>query len=307
VTVKKELAQELSLNYEKESLLELAKDRGLSGEIRGKKEIIQWLLDNGLTWKDYTFTIDHYTSTRTKICRFFGIREGMKVLDIGAGPGGTSIAAANLMKNKGKIIAIDYLKYMVKEGRKKAKWTGTDNIIEFRVGDINDIDLGDDIFDIALLVYAPQHVGYIKDLETILSKIKNYTGRIGIADYHTVPRNFAQSVYLLRMWFYCDGNRAMRTDSRNINRLYHPDEIKQALNSTGWKITSEKIFYASPKERLTQTVWKHNSRNFIRMLDKITDPTTKEITISRLKTIESLMNNKVMPAQLDSYAILAKL
>jgi ubiquinone/menaquinone biosynthesis C-methylase UbiE len=304
--MRKELAWELSFNYEKETLEEIARKRGLSHNLSGKGEIVKWLLDNGLTWKDYVFTIDPYMATRIKVCRFFGIRKGLKVLDIGAGPGATSFAAASLMKNQGRILAIEYLEYFVKQGKRKAKWNGMDDVVEFRQGDINNIDLGEELFDIALLVFTPQYVGDMEELEAILLKLRKVAKRVGIADYHPVPRNFAQSVFLLKNWYNSDRGRAIKNESRNINRLFHPDEIKQALENTGWRKFSEKTIHASPKHILTHKAWKHNTENFDKWQEKITDPIAKEISLSRFKTLDSLFKNGVLPAQLDTYAILAE-
>lgn len=63
-----------------------------------------------------------------KIAEFCDVKPGMRVIDGCAGAGGKSLHLAALMKNKGKIIALDVEDYKLKELNKRRIRAGADNI-----------------------------------------------------------------------------------------------------------------------------------------------------------------------------------
>ena len=67
--------------------------------------------------------------------RFAGIDEGNTVVDLGSGAGIDVFLAANLVKERGKVIGIDMTENMLKKARENAEKHGYKNV-EFRQGDI---------------------------------------------------------------------------------------------------------------------------------------------------------------------------
>jgi 16S rRNA (cytosine967-C5)-methyltransferase len=63
---------------------------------------------------------------------FLEVKAGMRVIDACAGSGGKTLHLAAIMKNKGKIIALDYKEFKLDELRKRASRAGA-NIIEAKV------------------------------------------------------------------------------------------------------------------------------------------------------------------------------
>ena len=66
---------------------------------------------------------------------FADIREGNTVVDLGSGAGIDAFLAANLVKERGKVIGIDLTENMLKKARENAEKHGYKNV-EFRQGDI---------------------------------------------------------------------------------------------------------------------------------------------------------------------------
>ncbi|TLD70027.1 methyltransferase domain-containing protein [Phragmitibacter flavus] len=64
------------------------------------------------------------------IAPFVQVEPGMRVIDACAGAGGKTLHLGTLMKNKGRIIALDVHEYKLKELRKRATRNGVDNIEE---------------------------------------------------------------------------------------------------------------------------------------------------------------------------------
>jgi ubiquinone/menaquinone biosynthesis C-methylase UbiE len=67
--------------------------------------------------------------------RFANIREGDTIVDLGSGAGIDVFLAANLVKERGKVIGIDMTENMLKKARENVERHGYTNV-EFRHGDI---------------------------------------------------------------------------------------------------------------------------------------------------------------------------
>ncbi len=63
-----------------------------------------------------------------KIAEFCEIQSGMRIIDACAGAGGKTLHLANLMKNKGRVLAMDIEEYKLKELNKRKIRAGADNI-----------------------------------------------------------------------------------------------------------------------------------------------------------------------------------
>jgi len=85
------------------------------------------------------------------IVRRADIRSGMRVLEVGPGPGTFTIAASEAVGPSGEVVAIDIAPEMV--GRLRAKLAGRHiTNVNARLGNAMDLDLADDSFDRVFLV-----------------------------------------------------------------------------------------------------------------------------------------------------------
>ncbi len=72
-----------------------------------------------------------------------GVGTGMKVLDIGCGPGDVSMTAADLVGPAGKVVGVDVNPAIIDTARERARGAGFSNV-EFRTGDARTLDVGSD-------------------------------------------------------------------------------------------------------------------------------------------------------------------
>jgi len=80
--------------------------------------------------------------------KFAHIKEGDTVVDFGSGAGIDVFLAANIVKERGKVIGIDMIEEMLQKARDNAKRYGYKNV-EFRQGDIEDkVPIEDDSVDV---------------------------------------------------------------------------------------------------------------------------------------------------------------
>ncbi len=126
----------------------------------------------------------------SKILRPF-IIEGMNVLDLGCGPGFFTIAAAELLKGKGKVTAADIQEGMLDIVKKKSSLKKLDQIIQIHKCQGNGIQL-EGIFDFILAFYVihemPAHDNLFLELKSILAP----GGKILIVEpnFHVTAKEF---------------------------------------------------------------------------------------------------------------------
>jgi arsenite methyltransferase len=77
------------------------------------------------------------------------LREGETVLDLGSGAGFDCFLAANMVGKKGKVIGVDMTPEMIDKAKGNAKKSNYENV-EFRLGDIEKLPVGDASVDIVM-------------------------------------------------------------------------------------------------------------------------------------------------------------
>lgn len=85
------------------------------------------------------------------------MRPGRSLLDVGCGPGSITADLARRVA-PGRVTAVDSSPEAVDQARANAEEAGV-TTIDFRVGDVHDLDLPDDTFDVVHAHQVLQHVG----------------------------------------------------------------------------------------------------------------------------------------------------
>jgi enediyne biosynthesis protein CalE5 len=96
------------------------------------------------------------------------IKSGSRVLDVATGIGEPAITAANQLGNDGYVLAIDFSPKMLAIAKKRAISLGLQDIIEFKEGDIETIELPSSRFDAVLSRWG---LMLLPDLKAGLSNI----------------------------------------------------------------------------------------------------------------------------------------
>ncbi len=77
------------------------------------------------------------------------LREGETVLDLGSGAGLDVFLAAQRVGRNGRVIGVDMTQEMVERARRAARFHGYENV-EFRVGEIENLPVGNDSIDVII-------------------------------------------------------------------------------------------------------------------------------------------------------------
>ena len=112
---------------------------------------------------------------------FVNIKKGDTVVDLGSGAGNDVFVARRLVGNTGKVIGIDMTEAMVSKAKENSKKLGYDNV-EFRLGDIENIPVNDNIADV---VISNCVMNLVPDKEKAFSevyRILNNNGKFSISD-----------------------------------------------------------------------------------------------------------------------------
>lgn len=117
-------------------------------------------------WWKITETASEKVSRR--LIELAEIKRGSTVLDIATGIGEPAITAANQVGNSGHVLATDISSQMLSIARQRAISLGLEQVIEFKEGDVETIDLPASTFDAALCRFG---LMFLPDLRTGLSNI----------------------------------------------------------------------------------------------------------------------------------------
>ncbi len=111
-----------------------------------------------------------------------GIKPGFRVLDYGCGPGGHSIAAAELVGEQGKIYALDIHSLATEMVKKTATRNGLDNI-ETIQSDC-DTSLRAESLDMVLLYDVFHNLSNPDDVLSELNRVLKPDGILSFSDHH---------------------------------------------------------------------------------------------------------------------------
>jgi arsenite methyltransferase len=145
------------------------------------------------------------------------IKPGETVVDLGSGGGFDCFLAAQQVGKTGQVIGVDMTPEMVSKARKNADKMGADNV-EFRLGEIENLPVGDNIADIIMsncvVNLSPDKLKVYRDAYRVLKP----GGRLAISDILAtapLPEEIKKDLVLLCA---CVGGAATFADTEEMLR-----------------------------------------------------------------------------------------
>ncbi|HET9663711.1 MAG TPA: class I SAM-dependent methyltransferase [Burkholderiales bacterium] len=132
------------------------------------------------TWASGDFAIIGTTLqiVGEQLAEAVNVRAGEKVLDVGAGNGNATLAAARRFAS---VTSTDYVPHLLEKGAVRAHAEGLD--VTFKVADAEALPFDDGSFDVALstfgVMFAPDHYRAASELIRVI----RHGGRIGLASW----------------------------------------------------------------------------------------------------------------------------
>ena len=132
---------------------------------------------NKALWEkgDFTRIAASMRQSGEALVRNFGIRKGMKVLDLGCGDGTTALPAAMLGAD---VLGVDIARNLVDAGNRRATEAGLTNC-RFQEGDASSLsDLPDEGFDLVLSIFGAMFAPKPFDVAKEMTRVTRPGGRI---------------------------------------------------------------------------------------------------------------------------------
>lgn len=160
----------------------------------------QWE-DAAEAWHRWGPTLEAWLGESTKrMLDTAGVNEGSSVLDVAAGAGGQTLAAAHRVGAAGRVVATDISPMILTYAAKQAAEAGLTNIETVEADGEQLGDLADGSFDAVIsrlgLIYLPDQVGALRGIREALRP----GGRVSAVVYSTADRNgfFSVPVSVIR-------------------------------------------------------------------------------------------------------------
>jgi ubiquinone/menaquinone biosynthesis C-methylase UbiE len=106
------------------------------------------------------------------------VRAGERVLDVAAGNGNATLAAA---RRFARVTSTDYVPALLEKGRDRARAEGLD--VQFKVADAEDLPFADGSFDVVLSTFGAMFTPDHRDVASEMLRVLRGSGRIGIANW----------------------------------------------------------------------------------------------------------------------------
>lgn len=104
-----------------------------------------------------------------RIVELAAVQAGHRVVDLATGIGEPAITAARRVGARGRVVAIDHSSGMLAVARERAAALGLDNVLEFRIGDIESLEADEHGFDAALCRWG---LMFVPDLDSAARGIR---------------------------------------------------------------------------------------------------------------------------------------
>ena len=124
------------------------------------------------------------------------VKEGMKVLDVGCGPGFFSVELAKMVGTSGKVYAVDLQEGMLQKLKNKIRGTSLDKIVQLIKCEKDDIVVPEKV-DFILAFYMVHEVPDKNKLFKTLKNILNEDGKILLVEpklFHVSKKEFASTI-----------------------------------------------------------------------------------------------------------------
>lgn len=132
---------------------------------------------NKALWEkgDFTRIAAGMRESGEAVARTFGIRPGLKVLDVGCGDGTTALPAA---QQGAEVLGVDIAKNLVAAGKQRAAAAGLTNC-RFQEGDVSDMrELADDSFDLVVSIFGAMFAPRPFDVAKEMARVARPGGRV---------------------------------------------------------------------------------------------------------------------------------
>ncbi|MFD1039316.1 class I SAM-dependent methyltransferase [Virgibacillus byunsanensis] len=241
---------------------------------------------------------------RLDLMEAFGVKKGMRVLEIGCGQGDTTAALADAVGIDGKVFAIDIASRDY--GAPLTLGQATDRIKRSRLGERITFHFETDfasfesneIFDVAVLSHSSWYFKRPEDLLHYVKKLRSMTTCICFAEWDLDYTYLSQRVHFCAASILALHSKFVGNDG-NIQNLFHEEQILELLEEAGFQNVKQDIVDAT---YLPDAQWEKSYTNSIRK-DFANVPTMIQTLVTSYYELMNASNEKEQ--SLNSFIICA--
>jgi ubiquinone/menaquinone biosynthesis C-methylase UbiE len=194
-----------------------------------------------------------------RLVELAALHPGAHVLDIATGTGWAAIAAAQHVGPTGRVLGVDLAPELLERARQKAAAAGLTQV-EFREGDAERLDLGDQRFDVVLcasaLFFIPDMLAALREWYRVLTP----GGQVGFSGFGPTYDQPLGDLWNARLRQYGVSVPAVSP----TQRLAEPETCRRLLHEAGFvqpEVQSEQLgYYFRTVEEYWEEVWASRSR-----------------------------------------------
>lgn len=188
------------------------------------------------------------TEHRLKLAKFWGIREGSRVLEIGCGQGDTTAVLAYLVGDKGFVHGLDIAppsygspitvgdaaEYLMKS------MLGKQIRMEFELDVLaSEVEFPEDSFDYVVLSHCSWYLKSADELQALLEKTKRWAKQLCFAEWDPLLQTIEQYPHFLAVHIQAQYECFKENSFSNVRTLFTPNDLSAIAESAGWTINDE--------------------------------------------------------------------
>jgi SAM-dependent methyltransferase len=197
---------------------------------------------------------------RLALARFWGVREGARILEVGCGQGDTSVVLAAVAGTGARITAVDSAPpeygapMTLAQSHELVAASPLGARIEFMTAtDLSDpaVSFPDQAFDLVVFSHSAWYLGSIAELERLFSRARAWAARLAYAEWDLRPARIAQLPHMLAVLLQLRVQAAhlaragCHLPEGNIRTLVLPSDAARIAAGSGWQVISERRFTTS--------------------------------------------------------------
>ncbi|MHC0038559.1 SAM-dependent methyltransferase [Pseudoneobacillus sp. C159] len=203
---------------------------------------------------------------RFDLVEAFGLRKGMRILEIGCGQGDTTVALADAVGESGKVVAIDIANRDY--GAPLTLGEATDRIKASALGDRItfhfETDFAtfefDEVFDVVVLSHSSWYFKHPEDLLGYFIKLRGRAKSICFAEWDLDFTDINQRAHFCAVSILALHSNFVDSGG-NVQNLFHKRQIQELLEKADFQIEKQMIINAT---YLPDGRWEKNYANNIR-------------------------------------------
>lgn len=255
------------------------------------------------------------TEHRVKLAKFWGIRDGSRILEIGCGQGDTTAVLARFIGESGFVHGIDIASpnygAPITVGE-SAKFLMNSNLgkrikMEYEIDVLSpEVQFPSQSFDTIVLSHCSWYLKSFEQLNALLQQGRKWGKQLVFAEWDSRISSIGQLPHLLSVLIQAQYECFKQDSSANVRTLFTPYDVRRLAMDTGWNITKETTIIApeiqdgSWEVRHTLTDWQLELGRTGHMPSKL-----KSLIASEVDLLDDLVgNNGVTP--LSTFAFVAQ-